>query len=433
LATKKKKSIEKNNKVMYVGIALFVIGSVYLGNILYSSTLQNTRFEEGVKIADVQVGGKTQEEADAILSEKIKDYEKEKLKFIGGGRKYMLSPVEIGVTFDVGKTVKNALKESSAGENTSFSFVVSLNKEKLSSKLKIIEKGVDVKPKNASLGMSGGKVVVLSPSVTGRKVIKEQLDLKVETALEKLTSDIDIPIKKVTAGVNEKNYNNLGLKERISRGQTNFSGSPDNRRHNVATGASKFDGVLIKPGENFSFNTALGPVEKSTGYLPELVILEDKTVPQYGGGLCQVSSTAFRAALNAGLPILYRVAHAYPVMYYKPYGVDATVYLPNPDLIFKNDTKGYILVQTYIYGNELYFDFYGTKKNINVKFAGNKEGTLGASTYVEGITPGISEKGKRGKDSFTAVFYRFIYDKKGKLLTEDHWVSKYDSPKKYPH
>jgi len=433
LATKKKKSIEKNNKVMYAGIALFVVGSVYLGSLLYSSTIQPARFKEGVKVADVQIGGKTEKEADAILSERIKQYEKKKLKLIRGSHKYTLSPAEIGVVFDVGKTVKNALEESSVGENTSFSFVVSLNKEKLSSKLKIIEKGVDVKPKNASLGMSGGKVVVLTSSVAGRKVAVDQLDVRVMTALAKLVSDVDIPVKKVTAEVNEKNFNKLGLKELISRGQTNFSGSPNNRRHNVATGASKFDGVLIKPGENFSFNTTLGPVEKSTGYLPELVILEDKTVPQYGGGLCQVSSTAFRAALNAGLPILYRVAHAYPVSYYKPYGVDATVYLPNPDLIFKNDTKGYILVQTYIYGNELYFDFYGTKKDIKLKFAGNKEGTLGASADVEGITPGISEKGKRGKDSFTAVFYRFIYDKKGKLLTEDHWVSKYDSPKKYPH
>lgn len=427
----KKKNKAKDEKGMYLGIALFVLASVLLAGLIYPSIFTK-KIESGVKIAGVEVGDKTEEEAFSILSQQIKDYEKKKIKLKAGKREYALYPKEIGAVFNVDKTVKKALNLKE-GQTADLPLSVSVDSAKLSKKIKTIAKSFNVKAKNASLGVSGGKVVALAPSVMGREIIEKELASEVQSALEKRVSAVTVPVKNIQAEVNEKNLEKLGLKKLVSRGQTNFSGSPSNRRHNVATGSSKFDGVLIKPGESFSFNKTLGPVDASTGYLPELVILEKKTVPQYGGGLCQVSSTAFRAALNAGLPILYRVAHAYPVVYYKPYGVDATVYLPDPDLVFKNDTGHYILIQTYISGDDLYFDFYGTKKDVDIKFAGNKKGTYGVSANVEGIKPVIYDKGKRGKDSFTAVFYRFIYDKKGKLLNEDYWVSKYDSPKKYPH
>jgi len=189
---------------------------------------------------------------------------------------------------------------------------------------------------------------------------------------------------------------------------------------------------MIKPDEDFSFNKALGAVDASTGYLPELVILADKTVPEFGGGLCQVSSTAYRAALNSGLPILERHAHAYPVSYYKPYGVDATIYLPSPDMRFTNDTGKYIYVQTKIIGTKLYFDFFGTKKDVNIKFSGNPDAN-GAVDTVEKVASTLTEQDARGPKSFTATFYRHIYDITGKLLDNDKFTSKYDSPDKYPH
>jgi vancomycin resistance protein YoaR len=189
---------------------------------------------------------------------------------------------------------------------------------------------------------------------------------------------------------------------------------------------------LIKPDETFSFNKTLGPVDSSTGYLPELVILENKTTPQFGGGMCQVSSTAFRAALNAGLPILERTAHAYPVSYYKPFGVDATIYLPKPDLVFKNDTGKYIFIQTHIEGTKISFDFYGTKPQRSILFDGNDKATAGVFP-VEKVNPGIYDQGARGNNSFTASVYRFVYDTAGKLIRTDKFISKYDSPDKYPH
>ncbi len=288
-------------------------------------------------------------------------------------------------------------------------------------------------PKNAKLAGSDGQVEVIADSVDGQKVRVDELADKMKDALDNGKNEVEIPAEVTKPEVSSDNLGKLGLKQLVSTGWTDFSGSPHNREVNIAVGASKFNGVLVKPGDNFSFDDTLGPVEASTGYLPELVIKQDKTVPEYGGGLCQVSSTAFRAALNAGLPILERSAHAYPVGYYKPFGVDATIYLPSPDLVFKNDTPGYILVQTRIIGKKLYFDFYGTKKDVTIKFAGSKDGTVGASALVEGISPTITEQEARGEGSFTAEFYRFIYDNSGKLIKTNNWISRYDSPKKYPH
>lgn len=292
---------------------------------------------------------------------------------------------------------------------------------------------INTEAQNAKLVGSGESVSVAAASRDGKKVRVDELASSLKDALDDNKNEVEIPLNITKPEVRGDNLAELGLKGLVSTGWTDFTGSPDNRKHNIATGAAKFNGALIKPGEKFSFNNTLGPVEASTGYLPELVILKDKTIPEYGGGLCQVSSTAFRAALNAGLPIVSRSAHAYPVVYYKPYGVDATIYLPSPDLIFQNDTPGYILVQTRIVGNKLYFDFYGTKKDVMIKFAGDENAATGVSDKVEGMSPTITEQEARGKGSFTATFYRFLYDPSGKLIKKNYWISRYDSPDKYPH
>jgi vancomycin resistance protein YoaR len=307
-----------------------------------------------------------------------------------------------------------------------------LSYDLVSSYLTNLSDKINQNPVNAQLSINGGRANVFVPSKDGLTLNIPASVEKIAQALEDGETEADLVVETKKAEVNEASLNDLGINELISTGYSSFAGSPANRIHNLRTGAAKFNGVLIKPDEVFSFNTTLGPVDASTGYLPELVIVENKTEPQYGGGMCQVSSTAFRAALNAGLPIVERRYHAYPVQYYKPYGVDATIYLPKPDLVFKNDTGHYVLIQTHIEGTKLTFDFYGTKPNRSVKFAGNEAGN-GAVGIVEQVTPAIYDQEARGRGSFTAQFWRFIYDAAGNLVTKSTWVSKYDSPDKYPH
>lgn len=315
-------------------------------------------------------------------------------------------------------------------ERESESSLLSINS--IESYLSDVSNDLDTEPVNAVLSIKDGKVAVFEESKNGREMDIKKSALSIKESLERGESKAELSFNFIKPDVYLGSINDLGIKELVSTGYSNFSGSPTNRRHNIRVGAEKFNGLLIKPGDTFSFTAHLGEVDASTGYLPELVIKDNETIPEYGGGLCQVSSTAFRAALNAGLPIIARKAHSYPVSYYKPYGTDATVYVPNPDLKFKNDTGAHILIQTRIVGNYLYFDFYGTKKNISVKFAGNKE-ARGAVSLAEKVTPYTYDFGGRGEGSFKAVIYRFIYDTNNKLVEIKEFFSNYDSPDKYPH
>jgi len=219
--------------------------------------------------------------------------------------------------------------------------------------------------------------------------------------------------KKTTS--NYGDVNNLGISSLIGEGTSNFKGSPKNRIFNIKVATERFNGLLIKPGEEFSFVKNLGEVDGEHGYLPELVIKNNVTEPEFGGGICQVSSTAFRAAIYSGLKITARRNHAYPVSYYNPQGMDSTVYVPNPDLRFVNNTPNHILIQTKIVGTQLIFDFYGTDD--------------GRKTTIDG--PYTTDKKPDG--SLKAHFTQTVLDKNGKEFINDTFNSSYGSPYRYPH
>ncbi|MDA3802836.1 MAG: VanW family protein [Patescibacteria group bacterium] len=153
--------------------------------------------------------------------------------------------------------------------------------------------------------------------------------------------------------------NDFNIEEIIGTGHSNFSGSSASRIENIRVGSEFLNGLLIKPGEEFSLMSNLGEIDAENGYKPELVIKDGETIPEYGGGLCQVGTTMFRTALQTGLPITERRNHSYRVSYYEPAGTDATIYDPWPDFKFANDTGNYILIQYRMEGNNLYYDFWG--------------------------------------------------------------------------
>jgi len=230
-----------------------------------------------------------------------------------------------------------------------------------------ISPAVDIEPVDAKFTISGNKVAEFISSQKGQKLdidgtfkLLENAVVEAAAATALKNFAVELIIKEVASEITNENVNDLGIKEVIGTGHSNFAGSPSNRRHNIAVGARAVHGTLIKPGETFSLNKTLGEVNAETGYLPELVIKENKTVPEYGGGLCQIGTTAFRAALDSGLPIAERRNHSYRVRYYEPAGTDATIYSPAPDFKFINDTGHYVLIQRRIIGDDLYFDVWGT-------------------------------------------------------------------------
>ena len=238
---------------------------------------------------------------------------------------------------------------------------VAFNEEAIKTSLEEAAASIEVEPQNAVLEMEGDRVIEFSGHRDGVRIDWEstlkEFEEKIISAEE---SGAEIKVIIAEPEVKIGDLNDLGISELIGVGRSNFAGSPPNRRHNIRVGADMLDGLLVAPGEEFTTITKLGPVTAATGYLPELVIKENKTIPEYGGGLCQIGTTMFRVALSAGLPITERSPHAYRVVYYEPAGKDAAVYEMHPDVRFINDTGNHIMIQTHIQGDDLIFEFWGT-------------------------------------------------------------------------
>lgn len=221
---------------------------------------------------------------------------------------------------------------------------------------------------------SSGTIAFDGIGFPGRAIdIEAATNLTLE-ALKTDISDITLPVIETqpTIIVNDAELREQGIQEFVTMGESDFHGSTANRIHNVVTGLNRFNGHLIAKDEIFSFVKVLGPVNGTTGYRKELTIIGDKTLPDYGGGLCQVSSTAYRGAWEYGFPILQRKNHSFAVHYYAPQGTDATVYPPNVDIKFKNDSPGSLLMQTAIDipNTKAYFIYYGTKDDRTASIAG---------------------------------------------------------------
>lgn len=197
--------------------------------------------------------------------------------------------------------------------------------------------------------------------IEGVMIDAEATTANIEHVLNASSSTAPIALARQTPRILGTEAETMGIQEVIGVGTSNFSGSPSNRRKNIALGAKHVNGSLVAPDAEFSLLKTLGPIDGAHGWFPELVIKGNKTTPEFGGGLCQIGTTVFRAAMNSGLIITERRNHSYRVRYYEPAGTDATIYDPAPDFRFKNDTGHWVLVTTDMRGDNLVFTVWGTK------------------------------------------------------------------------
>ncbi len=262
-----------------------------------------------------------------------------------------------------------------------------------------------------------GEIAFEGAANFGKKVDVPQAISLLETALNEGIERIELPVNLVQPEfiVEDDELRELGIKEIVSVGESDFTGSSLARMQNIEVGSDQFNGMLIKPGDVASFNDNLGAVTAAQGYLPELVIIGPKLEKEYGGGLCQVSSTAFRAALLAGLPIVERHPHSFAVSYYAPFGTDATIYPGHKDLRFSNDTQGAILVQTTMDrdNQKLRFHFYGSKDDRKVKVfgpeIGRHVGPLPARSEVStNLAPGETQWLSKAVAGFDTIWRRVV-------------------------
>ena len=278
------------------------------------------------------------------------------------------------------------------------------------------------------------EVVIEGVGIEGTAIERKNLNTAIDLALDLNFDEIVIPIRKVEPVLNiSPELQELGIKEIVGVGHTSFYGSPSNRIHNIKVGSSVFDGDLIAPDELYSFNTNLGRVDASTGYRKELVIKPEGTIPEYGGGICQVSTTLYRALIFSDIEITDRRPHSYAVSYYSQVmgdGLDATIYLGGQDLQFVNDTGQHLLMQFYVKDDyELYVIFYGTKKDFEIEMEGpylSGYHNPGPTQYIEttDLAPGETKQVEKSHTGFTATWYKHITYPDGTTETEEI-ISKY--------
>jgi len=299
---------------------------------------------------------------------------------------------------------------------------------------------VDRSFQNPVFTFEDGVVKEFVPAKDGLEVDKTDLTAKIIDSLITLenldAAEINITpeVKRTKSEYQTCDVNSLGIKELLGRGVSHFAGSIASRVHNINTASAKFKGVLIKPGEAMSFNEVLGDVSAATGYQQAYVIKAGATVLGDGGGVCQVSTTLFRAALNAGLPIIERRAHAYRVGYYEqdsPPGLDATVYAPSPDLKIKNDTPGHVLVQASIDNKTktLIFEIYGTSDGRVASISKPKIAEITPppeDLYIDDPTLAVGQiKQIDWKASGAKVSFKYSVTRGGEVVYEKTFYSNY--------
>ncbi len=433
-------------------IGLFFFASFAF--ILFQKYYANKIFP-GISIDKVEFGGKTQEDVAFFFAQKNKSIEDSRFTFtyntdvatisakiLGVGYNHTLlaqQAYSIGRSNDTLSNLSIALQAYVYGINLPASY--EYNSSALEKLIGPMVKNATIDPVEALFQFENGRVKTFRTSSDGQKVniddLKSKLSEKIPMLLtiEKPQSVIlPIPIVKVLPKTTTNEANNLGIKELIGSGSSLFQHSIPNRIYNISLAISRINGVLVASGETFSFAKALGDVSAFTGYKQAYVIQGGHTVLGDGGGVCQVSTTFFRALLNAGLPIVERHAHDYRVGYYEQDalpGLDATVYVPSVDLRFKNDTGHSILIQSAFdeANQSLTFYLYGTKDNRQVSISKpviSNQTPAPAPMYQDDPTleKGVVKQADFAAPGAKSVFTRQV-TKNGKIIINDTFVSNY--------
>jgi vancomycin resistance protein YoaR len=277
-----------------------------------------------------------------------------------------------------------------------------------------------------------GQVNVVTPSQIGRELDVDATMAALYQAALSPERTAELPLRLIEPAINMHRIPEMGIKEVVAKGTTSFKGSSADRVHNIKTGAAAMQGIVIPPDGVFSFNEAVGSVDAEHGYRDSLIIWGDRTAVGIGGGICQVSTTVFRAAYYGGLPIEERYNHGYVVGWYGQPGLDATIYTPTVDFKFRNNTAHYLMIESEIdeAKGTLTFIFYGTKPDWTVEVTGpqiSNEAPPGKPVYQEDVSlaSGEIKQVEWSNKGLEVVWKRVIKDAQGQVISSEDLKSKY--------
>ncbi len=296
-----------------------------------------------------------------------------------------------------------------------------------------LAKRINTKAEDAEFVVATTSRVIVKPSVSARALdVPRTADRLLAAALRPTRRSAPMVVVTEQPERTTAEARNMGITGLVSSYTTIYSGDA-NRVHNVRLVAELIDRTLIAPGTTFSFNNTTGERNADKGFLEAPVIINGELQTGLGGGVCQVSTTVFNAAYEAGLDITERTNHALYISHY-PQGRDATVNYPDLDLKFVNDTKKWLLLRTFVGASALTVNLYGTPQHRRVESEVGALRVVGSPPTTWRKDPTITQ-GRRvvadaGSSPLSTSASRKVYDAKGALLHDDTWYSSYRGEKK---
>lgn len=367
-----------NKKVVIISLILFIVAISFIpiGISLNKTIASENYVYEGIYINDIDVGGMTKEEAAKVLHERFSlPIQNKNIKLMYNDKSYTLSFKELNAKYNIDESVAKAFNYGKDGnlfnktmnrkkikkENYKIQLGFSYDFNKANELVKNISSDINANGKDASITYDNGKFKV-SNDVSGLKVNEEKLKdlIKKEIEPNSKVDKIDIPVDIVEARIKSEMLSKINNK--ISTFTTYYKASDVDRTENLRIACSAINGVLLMPGETFSMNKALGPRLAEKGYKEAPVIVENKVIPGLAGGICQVTTTVYNAALLANLPIVQRSQHGLVVSYTGP-GRDATISGNEIDMKFKNSNKYPIYIQSYLNNGGVVVNLFGADEH----------------------------------------------------------------------
>lgn len=297
-------------------------------------------------------------------------------------------------------------------------YTVSLNPYAIERRIEKIADETQTKPVYPRVKWEEGKLTITREGTPGWRLNKYEARDLILASIDKGVRSVTLVPRYAAIPVTADNLDSLGIVDLVSEGKSDFSGSAAYRVTNIQAGLKILDGILIPPGEEFSFNENIGAIDETQGFVEGYAIVSSRTQLEFGGGICQDSTTVFRAAFWAGLPITERWGHSFYISWYDKYGptgMDSTIFTGGPDLRFLNDTGHWLLMQTSSNAKTgvATVRLYGTPNNRKVEMIQTISNRISAPTEPVYVTDpeqpaGAVKQSDRARDGITIDIARTI-------------------------
>lgn len=418
--------------VIFMAIVSLVVGAGYL---TYSNVVNVDTIYPGISIEGVDVSNLSEKEALEKLTKEDTNLTKD-LKLHYADYDFAYSYESLGYNPDYKAAVKEAYdyaKEGTPGER--FLKVTELKTEPLDIKVQKefkednineviahLNNVISFPPVDANLSVVNDEMIITKEQ-PGFSVDNNQTK---ELIINSLNSGevIQVPVNERVPEITSEYFS--VIKGDIGSFSTNYSTSIQNRKENIKLAARLIDGTVIMPGQQISFNEEIGEISAATGFLPATVILEGEYDTGTGGGICQVSTTLYNAAVKADLQVDERRNHSRPVNYV-PLGLDAAVASGLLDLKITNSFDFPVYIKAKADDNDITFSIVGDtdKKNYDIELVSERSQVLGSNTktqYTSSISEGNREVVQSGYTGYRYSSYK-IKSQNGEVISREPYLA----------